>query len=225
MPVMAFAAAPLIALSLATGVGHADTQTNTQPNIADPKNNQVVVDQAVAKNIAPNLVTVNEGDTLYAIASAHNTTYSRLFDANTNMADPDVIHPGDQVRIPDPAEQLAHREIPSDEPQPTAAVAETPVVQTSPTISYATPTPTVSDGSVWDRLAQCESGGNWSINSGNGFYGGVQFDRGTWLSSGGGAYAPTADLATRDQQIAIASKVQATRGWSPWPACSAKLGL
>ena len=82
-----------------------------------------------------------------------------------------------------------------------------------------------SSGSVWDRLASCESGGNWAINTGNGFYGGVQFDYGTWLGNGGGSFAQRADLATRDQQIQIASKVQAARGWSPWPACSRKLGL
>jgi len=85
--------------------------------------------------------------------------------------------------------------------------------------------PAVANASAFDALAQCESGGNWAINTGNGFYGGVQFDRGTWLSNGGGAYAPLPNHATREQQIAIASKVQAARGWSPWPSCSAKLGL
>lgn len=223
MPLVAFAAAPFIALSLATGVKHADTQTKTQQNVADPKNNQVVIEQVAAKSVEPNIVTVNEGDTLYAIASAHNTTYSRLFDANTNIADPDIIHPGDQVRIPDQTEQLTPREMPSDAPAASVVSTEASVPQNRPVVTY-TPS-AVSDGSVWDRLAQCESGGNWAINTGNGFYGGVQFDRGTWLSNGGGAYAPTADLATRDQQIAIASKVQAARGWSPWPACSARLGL
>lgn len=82
-----------------------------------------------------------------------------------------------------------------------------------------------SDGSVWDRLASCESGNNWSINTGNGFYGGLQFDYSTWLSNGGGAYAPRADLATREQQIDIAERVRAGRGFSPWPACANKLGL
>ena len=56
----------------------------------------------------------------------------------------------------------------------------------------------------WDAIAKCESGNNWSINTGNGYYGGLQFDIGTWLSNGGGAYAPRADLATKDQQIAVA---------------------
>jgi len=82
----------------------------------------------------------------------------------------------------------------------------------------ATPPPN-SSGLNWDAVAQCESGGNWHINTGNGFYGGLQFDSGTWLSNGGGAYAPRADLASREQQIAIGNKLYAARGSSPWPVC------
>ncbi len=82
-----------------------------------------------------------------------------------------------------------------------------------------------SDSSVWDSLARCESGGNWAINTGNGLYGGVQLDRGSWLSNGGGAYAPLPSKATREQQILIAEKVRAARGFSPWSSCARKLGL
>jgi len=71
----------------------------------------------------------------------------------------------------------------------------------------------------WDAVAHCESTNNWQDNTGNGFYGGLQFDYGTWLSNGGGAYAPRADLATREQQIAIAQRVYDARGTSPWPVC------
>jgi hypothetical protein len=86
--------------------------------------------------------------------------------------------------------------------------------------------PAVANGSVWDSLAQCESGGNWSINTGNSFYGGLQFTSSTWLAYGGGQYASSAHLATREQQIAIAEKVRSARGgYGDWPACSAKLGL
>lgn len=85
--------------------------------------------------------------------------------------------------------------------------------------------PSVVNGSVWDSLAQCEAGGNWAINTGNGFSGGLQFTPSTWLAYGGGQYAPQAHLATREQQIAVASKVQAGQGWGAWPACTAKLGL
>lgn len=78
-------------------------------------------------------------------------------------------------------------------------------------------------GLHWDAMASCESGGNWHINTGNGFYGGVQFDYGTWLSNGGGKYAPRADLASRSEQIAIAYHVYLARGRSPWPVCGARL--
>jgi uncharacterized protein YabE (DUF348 family) len=77
---------------------------------------------------------------------------------------------------------------------------------------------------IWDEIAQCESGGDWSINTGNGYYGGLQFNSSTWLSNGGGAYAPRADLATKSQQIAIADKVRAARGYEPWQ-CAGELGI
>ncbi|WP_291314946.1 resuscitation-promoting factor [Corynebacterium sp. UBA2622] len=85
--------------------------------------------------------------------------------------------------------------------------------------------PSVAGGSVWDSIAACESGGNWSTNTGNGYQGGLQFDQSTWAAYGGTAYAPTADQASREQQIAIAEKTQAAQGWGAWPACTAKLGL
>ncbi|MGC0362758.1 uncharacterized protein YabE (DUF348 family) [Rhodococcus sp. 27YEA15] len=85
--------------------------------------------------------------------------------------------------------------------------------------------PAVSNGATWDALAQCEATGNWSINTGNGFYGGLQFSQSTWQAFGGGQYAARADLATREQQIAVAEKVRAGQGWGAWPSCTSKLGL
>src|SRR5699024_2846196 len=85
--------------------------------------------------------------------------------------------------------------------------------------------PTAPSGSVWDRIAQCESGGNWSINTGNGYYGGLQFSASTWKAFGGGKYASTADKATRAPQIDIAKKVQAAQGWGAWPSCTSQLGI
>jgi len=73
-----------------------------------------------------------------------------------------------------------------------------------------------ANAAMWDRIAQCESGGNWAINTGNGYYGGLQFDSQTWLGNGGGQYAPRADLASRTQQIAVADTVYAARGLAPW---------
>ncbi|MEU9184451.1 transglycosylase family protein [Streptomyces sp. NPDC048484] len=81
-----------------------------------------------------------------------------------------------------------------------------------------------ADSGVWDRIAQCESGGNWHINTGNGYYGGLQFSAGTWRAYGGSVYASTADRASRAQQIAVASKVQHAQGWGAWPSCSARAG-
>ncbi len=80
-------------------------------------------------------------------------------------------------------------------------------------------------GDTWNRLAQCESSGDWHINTGNGYYGGIQFSASTWREFGGGKYASRADLASRLEQIAIAEKVLDVQGWNAWPACSAKLGF
>jgi nucleoid-associated protein YgaU len=76
--------------------------------------------------------------------------------------------------------------------------------------------------STWDALAQCESGGNWSTNTGNGYTGGLQFSDSTWAAYGGTGSA--AD-ATREQQIAVAEQVQAAQGWGAWPSCASQLGL
>lgn len=179
---------------------------------------------------ASHIVTVQEGDYLAGIARANSTTYVRLYDANTNIDNPDLIYPGEAIRIPGQNEQLPDRSLPQgDEDRVAVAAPVAPLAAPAPSqVSYhpaAAPAAPVAGGGVWDRLAQCESSGNWAIDTGNGYYGGLQFDSRTWLGNGGGAYAARADLATRNQQIAIASKVQAARGWSPWPACSAKLGL
>ena len=87
-----------------------------------------------------------------------------------------------------------------------------------------TEVPPVSNGAQWDALAQCESTGNWAINTGNGFYGGVQFEQNTWERQGGLRYAPRADLATREEQIAIAEVTRARQGWGAWPVCSGRVG-
>jgi len=78
---------------------------------------------------------------------------------------------------------------------------------------------------TWDRLARCESGGNWHINTGNGYYGGLQFSPGTWDAYGGNRYASNAHRATKAEQIRVAERLLDDRGWGPWPACSRKLGL
>jgi len=102
-------------------------------------------------------------------------------------------------------------------------------------ITIATPRPvavalpqrvvTYDGDSVWDDLARCESGGNWAINTGNGYYGGLQFSYDTWHGYGGGEFADYPHEATREQQIIVAERLHAVRGFQPWPACRIKLGL
>ena len=123
---------------------------------------------------------------------------------------------------------------PAPKPAPTSTPkSSTPKSSSSSSSSSSTPkstsTPTseptksssssgldTSRAAMWDRIAQCESTGNWSINTGNGYYGGLQFDSRTWLGSGGGDFAPRADLATREEQITVANRVYAQRGLQPW---------
>lgn len=82
-----------------------------------------------------------------------------------------------------------------------------------------TAAPASADSVDWDSVAACESGGNWSINTGNGYYGGLQFASGTWSGHGGGEFASSAHLATREQQIAVAEHVLRTQGIGAWPVC------
>jgi resuscitation-promoting factor RpfB len=84
------------------------------------------------------------------------------------------------------------------------------------------PAAPVASGSVWDRLAQCEAGGNWSINTGNGYYGGLQFSAGSWHAMGGSGLP---HQASRETQIAMGERLLAAQGWGAWPSCSRQLGL
>lgn len=217
---LAFVAIPV---TIGAGTAHAQTPTNQTPKVKQASVVQVVN------------VKINPGDNLSSIADAHNTTYVRLYDANPKITDPDLIYAGDSLRIPDPSEKLPVRQLPSDAPAEAASVSAAPAVSAqapaapaapaSAATSYTPSAPAAAGGSVWDRIAACESGGNWAIDTGNGFYGGLQFTSSTWLAYGGGAYAPAANLASRAAQIAIAEKVQAGQGWGAWPVCSIKAGV
>jgi uncharacterized protein YabE (DUF348 family) len=102
-------------------------------------------------------------------------------------------------------------------------VAEIVAVGTKSAPAVSAPSVSVSDGSAWDRLAGCESGGNWHTNTGNGYYGGLQFNIGTWQANGGSGRP---DQASREQQIAVATRVRDNAGgYGAWPACAAQLGL
>nr|WSY49831.1 transglycosylase family protein [Streptomyces sp. NBC_00886] len=94
-----------------------------------------------------------------------------------------------------------------------------------PLVGAGAGTAQAADVSTWNKVAACESSGDWSINTGNGYYGGLQFTQSTWEAYGGTAYARRADLATRDQQIAVAEKVLGGQGPGAWPVCSVRAGL
>lgn len=179
------------------------TQNNEQP--------------AQTQKVEPKIVEVKPGDYLSKIANENQTTYVRIFDANTSIADPDVIHPGEKLRIPTADEKLVSRLATVSTPTPTPA--KSPVQRQSTPAPVAASVPT---GDVWDQIAQCESGGNWSINTGNGYYGGLQFSLGSWRGVGGSGLP---SQASREEQIARAKILQSRQGWGAWPACTARLGL
>ena len=187
---------------------------------------------------AQNTITVQAGDYLAKIAAENNTTYTRIFDDNSQIQDPNLIYPGEVLKIPSANEQLPNRQLPSTtisaETETTAAPAVQPqAVQpeadpastgsTASTQTVSQPAaPQVANGSIWDELAQCESGGDWSIDTGNGFYGGLQFTLSSWQAVGGTGYP---NQASRSEQIMRAQMLQARQGWGAWPVCSAKIGL
>src|SRR6476661_8819213 len=103
-----------------------------------------------------------------------------------------------------------------------AKIAFTGAVIGSGSLALAGQAAAATDGE-WDQVARCESGGNWAINTGNGYQGGVQFSPSTWSSHGGREYAPAAHLATKEEQIAVAERVLATQGKGAWPTCGGPL--
>lgn len=178
------------------------------------------------QNTAAQVVKVQPGNTLSGIAKEHQTTYVRLYDANTQIEHPDKIFPGQDVRIPAADEQLVSRALPGGTPavaasQP-AAAAPKKQQRAAAAPQVAAPADSAVAGGVWDRLAQCESGGNWAINTGNGYYGGLQFSLGSWRAVGGSGYP---HQASKSEQIARGEALKARQGWGAWPSCSAKLGL
>jgi LysM repeat protein len=187
--------------------------------------------QAKAK-AKPKVHVVERGESLSSIAkTAGVSSWKRLYDANKSIAHPDIIHPGQKLVIPDAKAKLKSRPLPSTV-QPARgsgqAVAWSAPAGRKLTASASRTTRTRRSGSsaagggVWDKLARCESGGNWGINTGNGYSGGLQFSPGTWRANGG---TGSAHSASRSEQIRVAKRVQQSQGWGAWPACSSKLGL
>ncbi len=172
------------------------------------------------------VAVVQPGDSLSLIAASNKTTYERLFFANTKIQDPNIIHPGEKVRIPANKEKLKKRPL-------VGAVAQVaPVNYTTGSVAPAAPrvqqkaqpavTASAAGVGVWDQIAACESGGNWAINTGNGYYGGLQFSLGSWRAVGGSGLP---SQASKSEQIMRGQILQARQGWGAWPACTARLGL
>jgi resuscitation-promoting factor RpfA len=159
---------------------------------------------------------VKAGESLAGIAKAAKlSSWRPVYDLNKSIQHPDLIYPGQKLQIPAKGEKVKHR------PLPAPAVYQALSQEQSP--APAAPQRSVAaGGSVWDRLAQCESGGNWAINTGNGYSGGLQFSPGTWRANGGSG---SAHNASRGEQIRVAQRVLASQGWGAWPACSSSLGL
>ncbi len=179
--------------------------------------------------------TVRAGDTLSSIAKheyGHRADWAGLWWANRHrIGNPNLITAGQRLRLPNSPKtgakvvHAAMAAVPAPAPVHTSAPASAPSSGSSDSSSSgatSAPPPSGSAGGVnWSAIAACESGGNWSINTGNGYYGGLQFTQQTWLAYGGGQYAPTANLASAGDQIAVAERVAADVGLSAWPVCGA----
>jgi LysM repeat protein len=183
--------------------------------------------------------TVRPGDTLTSIAKKFDApSWRTVFRANPGIDNPDLIFVGQKLYVPghgDASAPAKQTKISAAKKAASAkAVAKKTTVKRSAKKASAkkstvrrasTATRSVSSAGsngVWDRLAMCESTGNWSINTGNGFYGGLQFTLSSWRAVGGKGMPHHASKA---EQIARAKKLQAIQGWGAWPACSKKLGL
>jgi LysM repeat protein len=175
--------------------------------------------------------TVKSGDTLSRIAGRQGLgSWRSLYDANPSIKNPNLIFPGQRLAVPSSSGQVSHRSFSTE----SSSVRHSQRHGTVHRSSFGSSTSSrhrssssrssgsVAGGGVWDRLAQCESGGNWSINTGNGFFGGLQFTQSSW-SAAGGSGSP--QNASRSEQIRVASHLQQMQGWGAWPTCSRKVGL
>ena len=177
---------------------------------------------------------VKSGDTLSRIAGRQGLgSWRPLFDANPSIKNPDLIFPGQRLDIPSGSGHVRHRSFATHH----SSVRHPQRVSTFRTSTSDSGTShrrhhgsgsssqssgSVASGGVWDRLAQCESGGNWSINTGNGFFGGLQFTQSSWRAAGGSG---SPQNASRSEQIRVAQNLQKMQGWGAWPTCSRKIGL
>ena len=183
-----------------------------------------------AAHHAPASYTVQQGDSLSAIAAhqyGHAADWPAVWWVNRRqVANPNLIAAGQRLRLPASGQvpawmaRAAQAAIPVAAPAPAPAVSAAPA-DPSAAAPVSTAVPASSGGANWAAIAACESGGNWGANTGNGFYGGLQFTEQTWLAYGGGQYASSANQASQSEQIAVAQRVLAGQGIGAWPVCGA----
>ena len=177
----------------------------------------------------PASYTVRPGDSLSAIAAhAYGTTadWPAVWWANRHqVANPNMIAAGQRLHLPASGRVpswMAHAAMAATAAgSAPAASASAPQAEPAAPVQATPAAPASSGGANWSAIAACESGGNWSANTGNGFYGGLQFTQQTWLAYGGGQYAASANLASPAEQIAVAQRVLAAQGIGAWPVCGA----
>jgi hypothetical protein len=189
----------------------------------------ITLNPAAAQH-GPGSYTIRPGDTLSQIAArayGSRADWPAIWWANRRQVpDPDLITAGQRLALPNSHQVppwLARAALAA-----TAAARPGPAAPAGATAAPAahaqasSPAAASSSGVNWSAIAACESGGNWAASTGNGFYGGLQFTEQTWLGYGGGRYAPSANLATPAQQIAVAQRVLAGQGIGAWPVCGAR---
>jgi hypothetical protein len=179
---------------------------------------------------APHSYTVRPGDTLSTIAAKEygSATYwpSLWWNNRDKIPNPNIIRTGMNLDITGWhvhrawLTRRAMNAIPA--PVVHAHITSVVVKHSTPPAAPVAAAPAPSSGVDWYAIAQCESGGNWAANTGNGFYGGLQFTQQTWLAYGGGAYAPSANLASPSEQVTVAERVLQGQGIGAWPVCGAR---
>ena len=178
----------------------------------------------------PASYTVRPGDTLSAIAAhayGRGADWPAVWWVNRHqVANPNMITAGQRLQLPASGHvppwmaRAAQAAMPAPASAPVAPVSARSADPSAP-VQAAAPVSASSGGANWSAIAACESGGNWSADTGNGFYGGLQFSESTWLANGGGRYSSTASGASASEQIAVANRVLASQGIGAWPVCGA----
>jgi len=216
----------IVIISVASGRTYAQTQKK-------------IIHKPVTTEVVDKDVIVQSGQYLEEIAALNDTTYQRIYDDNSQIVNPNLIYPGESLQIPGSNQQLPDRPMlvddtaqlsPGDDSSISTQSTQPAATPITNNANVSTPITSASDNtdsqtyssSIWLNLANCESGGDWSIDTGNGFYGGLQFTLSSWNAVGGEGYP---NQASEAEQILLAEKLQAMQGWKAWPVCSVELGL